>query len=262
METDLRLACAEIFRALAIVRPDSLRLHDQHYRCDPDRLVTALMTAVYTEFYCKLTIAVPNVTLPELLTALSAANQGGPSRRNATMEQSGTYVALGQTHPPGTRWLRFYWNVDHRGAIELMASATATLNRQQVPFRLKVLLDVSVRRRDAVVLYVPLELWSAGGMVIANAYDALVQAGTLWPETPLFTKALRPGVGLAEDPATGASFGMHRAGLVARAMAKSYLRGRCEDHEQWEELRNEFALEGLSLAQPYLNAGSCDVYAL
>jgi hypothetical protein len=262
METNLRLACAEIFRALAIVRPDSLRLHDRHYRCDPDRLVTELMTAIYTEFYCKLTIAVPTVTLPELLTALSAANRGAWSARNATTEQSGAYIALGQPHPPGMGWLRFYWNVDHRGAIELMASATATLNRRQVPFRLKVLLDVSVRRRDAVVLYVPLELWSAGGIVIANAYDTLAQAGTIRPETPLFAKALRPGVGLAEDPSTGASFGMHRAGLVARAMAKSYLRGCCEGHEQWEALRDEFALEGLSLAQPYLNAGSRDIYAL
>ncbi len=262
MESDHRLACAEIFRALTIAGPDSLRLHSQQYRCDPERIVTALMAAVYTEFYCKLTSSVPSVTRQELLWALSSANRGGASGGRAETEQPGAYMASGQTQPPGTRWLRFYWNVDHRGAIGLMASATAILNRWQVPFRLKVLLDLSIRRRDAAVLYVPRDLWLAGGMVIADAYDALAQAGTLRPETPLFTKAVRPGVGLAEDPLTGASFGMHRAGLVARAMAKSYLRGRGGEHEQWEDLLDEFALEGLSLARPYLNAGSRDVYAM
>jgi hypothetical protein len=65
---------------------------------------------------------------------------------------------------------------------------------------------------------------------------------------------------LAEDPQTGLSFGMHRSGLVARALARSYLAGHAEEEQQWSGVTAEFAREGLSIDRPYLNPASRDVY--
>jgi hypothetical protein len=271
MSPELRGACAEMFRALAIESRDTLRLRGERIRCDPDRIVSALHVAVYTHFYCGLTNTAATMSRPELLAALAAANAGGLSHVagaspaggvHARTGDAGTYLAWGPWQDRGARWLRLYWNVGPHGAVDLMARTPAILNRAHVPFRLKVLLDVSVRRRDAVVLYLPRERWPAAGTVLAGVYGAIEASGTLRPETPLFTKSVRPGVGLAEDPGTGASFGVHRAGIVARAIAKSYLRGRVGDEGRWEDLGDEFALDGLSLGAPYLNAGSRDVYAL
>ncbi|MEV4894276.1 T3SS effector HopA1 family protein [Nonomuraea sp. NPDC055795] len=45
--------------------------------------------------------------------------------------------------------------------------------------------------------------------------------GFLSPRTPVFTAELAPGLGLAEDPATGESFGEHRCRLLAEAMARA-----------------------------------------
>jgi hypothetical protein len=259
---DLFRSCVEIYHTLAIESPDTLRVGDEVHRCDPNRLITALHIAIYSKFYCNLTDAAPLISHEQLIAELCDANTGGVPGMNAETDQQRTYVAVGARRQPGTRWLRLYWNVDHRGAIDLMARASAYLNRVKVPFRLKVLLDVTIRRRDAAVLYVPRERWDAAGDVIADAYDALSPSGVLQPETPLFTKAVRPGIGVAEDPDTGASFGTHRSGLVARAMGRSYLLGHREDTQQWGMLREEFLLEGLSLSAPYLNAGSTDRYAL
>jgi len=56
------------------------------------------------------------------------------------------------------------------------------------------------------------------------------------------------------------SFGLHRSGLVARALARNYLADHAEEEQQWSGLSAEFAREGLSIDRPYLNAASCDVY--
>jgi hypothetical protein len=46
------------------------------------------------------------------------------------------------------------------------------------------------------------------------------------PGTPVFTKFLAPGLGLAEDPGQGDSFGQHRCRLLADAMILAYEQGK------------------------------------
>ena len=50
-------------------------------------------------------------------------------------------------------------------------------------------------------------------------------AGHLRPGTPALTKPLGEGIGLAEDPPGGDSFGMNRCGLLAEAMVRAAERG-------------------------------------
>lgn len=169
-------------------------------------------------------------------------------------------MAMGAKHLPGTKWLRLYWNVSPRGAIVLTEAATTILNQLMISFRLKVLLDTSVRRRDAAVLYLPISLWSSAETVIETVCRRLDGTDDIQSDTPLFTKRICPGVGLAEDPMTGLSFGMHRSGLVAKSLLRSYLRGHSDELKQWTDLNGEFSENGLSLAYAYLNAGSHDIY--
>ena len=89
-----------------------------------------------------------------------------------------------------------------------------------------------------------------------NFYDCGTReelAEHLRPDTPLFTKQLAPGLGFAEDPGDGGSFGMHRCRLLAEAI--------------WREpsidgIIGAFESNGISIDQPYLNTGSIDQYEL
>jgi hypothetical protein len=261
MQLELRSACLSIFRYIRIEAADTVRLGELKFRCAKETLVYWLQGEIYKTFFCSATSCSSPESTALFMSALSQANAGGELQpKQSFTVQSGSYMAFGRPEPPGTTWLRLYWNVSPSGAIVLTGSATGILNRLRVPFRLKVMLDTSIHRRDAAVLYVPLDLWSAARTVVKTVSERLDPSGVLHPETPLFTKTLRPGVGLAEDPQTGWSFGMHRSWLVARSLARSYMQNHASEDQQWVDLGAEFAREGLAVERAYLNNGSVDVY--
>jgi hypothetical protein len=243
-----------MLRGIRITSPDTVQIGEREHRGLRDYLVPWLQCEIYKNFFCSmrpLSVAAP---VSAFMSALSAANTG----KGSFTAQPGCYMALGQPESTGTKWLRVYWNVNLSGAVVLMEVTTRILNRLQVPFRLKVLLDTSIARRDAAVLYVPLACWSAARNVIGQ----LDKNRDIEAAMPLFTKPVRPGIALAEDPQTGLSFGMHRSGLVARSLARSYVAGHTKEREQWSDLQAEFAQEKLSIERAYLNPGSADVYEL
>ena len=82
----------------------------------------------------------------------------------------------------------------------------------------------------------------------------------LQPPTPLLTLKLHDGIGLAEDPATGESFGMSRSRLIAQAIWDAYARGTQSEESRRMELALQFDRIGLSLEHPHLRAGSADLY--
>jgi len=244
----------EMLRGIRITSPDTVEIGERAYRGLRDYLVPWLQCEIYKNFFCcmrPLSVAAP---VSAFMSALSAANAG----KGSFAAQPGCYMALGSPEPAGTKWLRVYWNVNLSGAVVLMEETTRILNRLRISFRLKILLDTAIARRDAAVLYVPLADWPAARDIVGQLDNSRnIEAGT-----PLFTKPLRPGIALAEDPQTGLSFGMHRSGLVARSLARSYLAGHTEERQQWSDLRAEFAQEKLSIERAYLNSGSADVYEL
>ena len=252
----------------------------------PDAL-RELQTKIYNEQYCRPSAPPPySIDLTDALSAANAARERwesgwtvteamsngyamavkgklahlfGPGEwvppyvlfaRESRTEQPGFYVANGENAAPAgaaSRMARIYFNVVADGAVPLMRAMTTLLNRYLVPFRFKSLTwSGAYARADAAVLFFPARYYQ----IIARLLPSILAGVTphLRAETPLFTKRLRDGVGLAEDPANGESFGMHRSRLVAQ----SILNGTT--------LEAELERNGLSLARPYLRPGSVDLY--
>src|SRR5262249_512631 len=79
---------------------------------------------------------------------------------------------------------------------------------------------------------------------------------------PMFTKALAPGLGLAEDPGAGNSFGRARCEIVAQALWECHLKQITDPTGRAEFVRGAFRERGLDPARPYLNRDSADTYYL
>ena len=175
----------------------------------------------------------------------------------------GFYLALGNeglASEPGRALVRFYWNLRAEDAPALIKRGTQLLNDDQIPFRLKVVNDPAhYDRCDAGVLYVQRTDYEH---VLPAVRRILVELGAnLKKTTPVFTKVLAPGLGLAEEPAwSGDSFGMDRCRLLAEAMVRIHERAVAGATDRLAVIEEAFAEDGISLATPYLNPGSPDGY--
>ena len=113
--------------------------------------------------------------------------------------------------------VRVYWNLTATGAVTFIRTATRVLNGADAYFRLKVVNDAArFERCDAAVLYMRKSDYGAARELLRRIYSDVVCV--LKPETPALTKPLAPGVGFAEDPGRGNSFGLHRCCLLADGM--------------------------------------------
>ncbi len=155
--------------------------------------------------------------------------------------------------------VRMYWNLRAEGAGILVRAATRLMNEAGLFFRLKALNDPSAYVRcDAVVVYVYRRDYLAASACMAQAYAAV--APYLKSGTPAFTKLLARGLGLAEDPGPGESFGENRCRILAEAFIHAYEQGARTVDERLEIVSSCYSAAGVSLTQPYLNPDSCDDY--
>ncbi len=182
--------------------------------------------------------------------------------RESRTQQPGFYIVNGETPAPfgsDSRMTRIYWHIDESGAVPLVRAVTTLLNRYQIPFRFKTLSYSGVyTRADAAVLFFAARYYG----VIMKLLPAIREAvsHSLRPAVPLLTKRLQDGIGLAEDPATGESFGMSRSQLLAQAIWDAYTRGTQTEESRMQELAIQFQRNGLSLDRPHLRAASADIY--
>lgn len=176
----------------------------------------------------------------------------------------GFYMALGEKaidERDSARLVRLYWHLTSTAAARLLALLTTSLNRAALPFQLKVVNDPDgYSRCDAGVLYIPRALFADAAPAVESAYRQV--AGELRETTPVFTKRLARGLGLAEDPGDGQSFGMHRALLLAHAVVRAHELDCHEDERRAAVVEEIFSEAGLDLDRPYLCPGSIDDYAL
>lgn len=174
----------------------------------------------------------------------------------------GFYMALGREWlevDPSQRVVRFYWNLRSEGAPLLLGGATTRLNAAGLAFRLKVVNEPDrYTRCDAGVLYVRRDDYAEVARIVAEAYLDVKEL--LEPATPAFSKRLAPGLGLAEEPGAGDSFGTNRCLLVADGIIRAHERGRHSLDERLHEVEARFEEDGVRLAAPYLNPGSTDHY--
>jgi hypothetical protein len=175
----------------------------------------------------------------------------------------GFYVAIGDGDPRDRReskrpQVRLYWHLTAAAAIDYIRTVTRLLNAASIPFRTKVVCDPNLYiRADAGVLYIDKGDFERARPMIRETY-AQVRGG-LRPETPLFTKSLAPGLGFAEDPRNGLSFGYSRSRLVARALWDAHQSGAADPEQRVEAVAHFFRREGIDPARPHLESGSADI---
>jgi hypothetical protein len=183
-------------------------------------------------------------------------------RKESLTVQEGVYCALGAESPHAheeTDAVRIYFNAPPSASLLLMEAATTHLNEWRAPFTLKVMLRPEDRdRRDTAVLYLPRDLQRVLFQLMEKLPARML--ALLRPGVPLFTKPLGEGVGLAESPPSGESFGMHRCRLLAESIVDAWLDGHQDVEARWRAFERRFDADGLSLARAHLNPGGEDVY--
>jgi len=172
----------------------------------------------------------------------------------------GFYLAASDVELTDADWhqlVRVYWHVTPLGAVRLMRTVTVMLNRAGQRFRLKVANDQwRFDRCDSAVLYIRKADYHSLRDKLEEIYRAV--RDDLQPLIPAFTRQLAPGVGLAEEPKPGYSFGMHRSRLLANGLVRAHKQERTSVPDRMHAVAVAFAAGGTRLNRPYLNHGSHD----
>ena len=167
----------------------------------------------------------------------------------------GHYVVLGDADRADYRGaIRIYWHIRAEGARQLVQSVSREFNRSAVPFRLKVLsAPGGYRRADAGILYIAPSHLGEARTLIRDVYFEV--RGQMRPDVSTFVLPLAPGLGLAEDPPDGSSFGIHRSTLIAALLFDAL--GHAEP---LATVAVALKSAGYPLDRMYLNPGSVELY--
>jgi hypothetical protein len=178
--------------------------------------------------------------------------------------QNGFYYAFGEEveeHSRGAGLVRLYWNISPEGAPMLVRLITSRLNRFHVPFRFKCATARSqFSRTDVAVLYLTKPFFRITAELMLDVHPAVIDF--LDDDVPLFSKKIAKGLGAAEDPGTGESFGQSRCQSLAQSVWDCYLRGEQSYEGRAREFRRLLQQSGIHPEHLHLNAGSLDWYEL
>ncbi|MBP0019770.1 MAG: hypothetical protein J7647_19730 [Cyanobacteria bacterium SBLK] len=177
--------------------------------------------------------------------------------------QPGFYFVFSETqngYEDDYSQVRFYWHIQEQGAGTLIRCLTQKFNQFQVPFRFKCLTywNSSFPRSDSAVLFVSKRFTQISARLLSEVYPKVKKY--LQPRTPLFSKKLALGLGLAEDPGNGDSFGTNRCRILAEGLWNAYSKGLQTERDKLGEVIQQFNQYGISLERPYLSPGSIDRY--
>lgn len=192
--------------------------------------------------------------LPTLRMANPIAGRPGFAREMAT---PGHYFMLGRMpfDCATGRQVRFYWNVSARSAGTLLTRLGGALDRRRIRFQCKVpIVPSGYDRADAGVLYVAAEDVAAIIDVLRDVHDSIGPG--LRPDVPLFTRRLASGLGFAESPQNGESFGMQRCRLLAEGLGIA----RNSGQSRYDAMRERLAGFGIRADRPECNPGSAYPY--
>jgi hypothetical protein len=157
--------------------------------------------------------------------------------------------------------VRLYFNVGIAGAASLIRLLTAALNRHEIAFQLKVTTRRSdFARTDNAVLYLPQDGFHVAALALQPVIPAI--EATLNSDVPLFTKRLGRGIGFAEDPGPGESFGTSRSKLVAAALVAARSGDEFPCSSFLKCFADAIAAAKLAPKALYLHPGSEDIYEL
>jgi len=173
-----------------------------------------------------------------------------------------TYIIVGNLGIPNRpKSVQLYFNFTPDAAITIAQQLTHKLNQLAIPFQLAILHDPALfYRYDTGTLW----LSQAGYLEIETVLAEIYQANhpEFTADTPLFTKQLAPGLGIAEVPIVSSTFGMHRCELLATGLVMSMTQGSLLASEKLSVIRQEFTHAEVSWRQPYLNPSALDGYSI
>ncbi|HEX8052159.1 MAG TPA: lanthionine synthetase LanC family protein [Thermoleophilaceae bacterium] len=155
--------------------------------------------------------------------------------------------------------VRVYWNVTPAQALWLTRALPAVLDDADLAWEMKALDDpADYHRADSVVLYLPATAWPAARTAIAGVYARL--PGAVAGPVPATTHELAPGLGLAEDPGDGRSFGEHLCTALATGLLAA---GPGADrNERASAMAGALQRAGMQPAAPHRRLGSDAAYSL
>ena len=151
--------------------------------------------------------------------------------------------------------LRTYWHLSAAGAPAFVAAVSTVLNAAAAPFRAKVISSSDAfDRSDAGVIYTPRDRWHATALHLVEIERRL--RPFLRPRVPAMTSRLTDGVGLAEGPPQGRSFGMSRCELIAGALVRVSVEGDRTAGARAAGIVRAFREAGLTPDRPHLQPNS------
>lgn len=178
--------------------------------------------------------------------------------------QPGMYFAFGDT--PASDYdfaalARLYFNVPAQNAPWLLRTLGSLLNRHAVPYRMKCSMDpAQLGRTDGFVLYLSRRFLPAALRLLAPLAGEVGRR--LRPGTPLFSREILPGMGGADEPGGGESFGQSRCRLVAGGLVDAWQAGESGPAARREAVDARFRRAGVSPGAPHLAPGMTDLYHL
>lgn len=172
---------------------------------------------------------------------------------------SGFYLAYGNADDARDAGdlLRLYWHLAPTGAERMVRVVTEVLNRGGIPFQFKVESEpLRFQRTDPAVLYLARSEYARALPQIAEIHAAI--APWLRSTVSFLVKRLAAGVGLAEDPGDGSSFGEHRGRLLAAILTDPEWGAQPSADRRMAFVSSRLARDGYDIARLHLNPGSPD----
>jgi HopA1 effector protein family len=170
-----------------------------------------------------------------------------------------TYIAIGNAGiPTSAELIEIYFHFTPDAAIDINSKLTAALNRLALPFQFALLHDPALfYRYEAGILGLNQSDYQLAQPVLAEIYQQ--HQAEFSADMPLFSKQLAPGLGLVEVPETD-TFGRHRCQILATGLVRAIDQGHSSVAAKLNTMRQELAVAGIDLAQPYLNPAAIDNY--
>ncbi|WP_030452416.1 lanthionine synthetase LanC family protein [Herbidospora cretacea] len=155
----------------------------------------------------------------------------------------------GQPAADGQRLVRLYWNMSAAGAVGLIDPLTRIVGG--LPFHFKVVhADADwPERADSAVLYIGHDDLARVWPALRDLHRRLLPA--MRPYVPALTRRAGLGLGVAEDPGGGESYGMFVCERIAEGLMRAHAEGSADRDLQLAFVAEAFEKAGRSLAVPH-----------
>jgi len=156
-----------------------------------------------------------------------------------------------------------YFNINPEGMIILIKQLTEKLNNCQVPFSFYTLHNpCNYGQYKSGFMQINQDKYQVVKEIIEDTYPENKKYFN--SQTPIFTKAIAPGISLAEKPENEFEFieyfGANRCTIVAQALLEAHKNGDNSPEVRMEYIFKSFENLGIDLEHPYLNPNSQDNY--